>query len=111
MTNTHPLTLLMLTGISLGLALNAALADDLAEMQKKLNAEVMSQQHEVKSEGELNQNLEMTFDKNKIPKEYLSKYKGKNYGSCADLANYWERRNCYRFYNVYNYYPWGYRGW
>lgn len=90
------------------LFLNSASAsdeDDLAEMQRQLNSEVMSQPFLAEQPEKVDAYIQDAMKKKLVPPEY----KGSNWQpgySCRDLLRYsWrEYRNCRYYHHYYGYY-------
>ena len=82
-------------------------ADDMAEMQKKLNAEVMAEEFLAEEPEKVDAYIKEAMKKNLKPPEYEGTHWQPGY-TCHDLLRYsWlEYRNC-RYYHRYHgrYYP------
>jgi len=80
-------------------------ADEKAEMQKRLNSEVLNQGFDVKREDELNAYIDEATRKGLKPKAYTGNHWHRG-ATCADLlSDSWiEYRDCMYYYRYYGYY-------
>ena len=83
-------------------------AGEKADMQKRLNNEVLNQGFDVKREDELNAYIEEATRKGLKPRAYTGHHWHQG-ATCGDLLSYsWtEYRDCSYYYRYYGrYYPW-----
>jgi len=82
-----------------------AFADEVSDMQKRLNEQVLGQSFSVESEANLNAYIEEATKRGIPPKTTPSKYWRRGY-TCGDLRRYsWtDYRDCSYFYRYYGYY-------
>ncbi|MGY6276698.1 hypothetical protein [Methylomonas sp. MgM2] len=82
-----------------------ASADEVSDMQKRLNEEVMGKLFSVETEANLNAYIEEATKRGIPPKTTPSRYWRRGY-TCGDLRRYsWsDYRDCSYFYRYYGYY-------
>ncbi len=102
----------LFNGVLLGLCIvNVGIvsADDMAEMQKRLNQETMAKPFSVPDEGKINKYIEQATKSNVKPAEYKGKHWKRGY-TCADLyrysRSYYDYRNCRYYHHYYGRYYW-----
>ena len=100
-----------LCGVALLLGINlvalpmvsAGEAEDLAEMQKKLNAEVMDKPFSVEDSAKIDAYIKDAMKKDLKPRE-RPPARWKRGGTCADLHVYNEYRDCLYYYRYHGRY-------
>lgn len=80
-------------------------ADNMSDLQKQLNAQVMQKPFSVENEANLNAYIEEATKRGTPPKSQPSKYWRQGY-TCADLRRYsWaDYRDCSYYYHYHGYY-------
>jgi hypothetical protein len=80
-------------------------AENISDLQKQLNDEVMQKSFSVENEANLNAYIEEATRKGQPPRTEPSKYWRKGY-TCADLRRYsWtDYRDCSYYHHYYGYY-------
>ncbi len=101
-----------LTGLLLSISLSgfATEEEDLAEMQKQLNAETLNKPFFAEQPEKVEAYIRKAMEKNLKPPEYKGTYWRRGY-TCRDLLRYsWnEYRNCSYYYRYHGrYYPYTY---
>ncbi len=79
-------------------------AREMAEIQKKLNAEVMAKPFSVEEMAKIDAYIEQAMKSNLVPPTYTGTQPWRRGMTCAHLGSYIWRRNCRYHYRYYGYY-------